>query len=456
MVVTIDKRPEVVIVGGGLGGLEVARGLKDAPVNVLLVDRHNYYLFQALLYQVATAVLSEEDIAIPIRNVLRDQKNASVALAELRGADLEGKMILGRRGGKTYDYLVIATGVEPAYFGHDEFKPFAPGLKNLDDAIEIRRRILVAFEEAEFEADEASREGKLTFVIVGGGPTGVELAGAVIETARRTLPREFRHIDTRTARVILVDHGDRLLKAMPAELGERALRDLGAMGVEVRLNSYVNSVDAEGVMIGDERVPAENVFWAAGIQGVPFVRTLGVELDRAGRVKVGADLSIPGHPEVFVVGDAAFAIDAKTGQPVPGVAQGAIQMGRLVAEIIKREIEAGAPQERPAFSYFDKGSMATIGRGKAVASIKGRTLSGFPGWLSWGFVHALVLPGFRNKVSVLRAWAWNYLLAERGSRLILGDPELHIKQVRDVRMYDKVAGSEGAYARADSGEDRGQ
>jgi NADH dehydrogenase len=256
--------------------------------------------------------------------------------------------------------------------------------------------------------------------------------------------------------VILVDHGERLLKAMPTALGERALRDLEAMGVEVRLNSYVDSVDAEGVMIDDERVPAENVFWAAGIRGVPMVRTLGVELDRAGRVKVGPDLSIPGHPEAFVIGDAASAIDAKTGQPVPGVAQGAIQMGRLVAEIIKREVEAGAPQERPAFSYFDKGSMATIGRGRAVASIKGRNLDGFLGWLGWGAVHALVLPGFRNKASVLRAWFWNFLLAERGSRLILGDPELHIKKVRDVRMYDQTEGRGDEDTSPNGGEPAGQ
>jgi NADH dehydrogenase len=436
------RRPQVIIVGGGFGGLEVAKGLRDAPVDVLLVDRHNYYLFQALLYQVATAVLSEDDIAIPIRHVLRGQRNATVALAELIGADLAEKLVQVRRGTKRYDYLIIATGVEPAYFGHDEFKSHAPGLKNLDDAIEIRRRILVAFEEAEFEADEASRQGKLTFVIVGGGPTGVELAGAVIETAKRTLPREFRHIDTRTARVILVEHGEHLLKEMPDELGKRALRDLEAMGVEVRLGSYVTAVDAEGVMVGDERVPAENVFWAAGVQGVPFVRTLGVELDRAGRVVVGPDLAIPGHPEVFVVGDAAHAIDAETGQPVPGVAQGAIQMGRFVAEAIKHKIGGAAPLERPGFSYYDKGSMATIGRGRGLASIKGHTLSGFLGWLAWGFVHALVLPGFRNKVSVMRAWVRNFLLAERGSRLILGDPDLHVKRVRDVRMYDTVAGGD--------------
>jgi NADH dehydrogenase len=258
-------------------------------------------------------------------------------------------------------------------------------------------------------------------------------------------PHEFRHIDTRTARVILVEHGERLLKAMPDELGKRALRDLEAMGVEVRFGSYVTGADAEGVMVGDGRVPAENVFWAAGVEGVPFVRTLGVELGRAARVKVGSDLSIPGHPEVFVVGDAAHAIDAETGQPVPGVAQGAIQMGRFVAEIIKRDVEGTAPLERPRFSYYDKGSMATIGRGKGLASIKGHTLSGFFGWLAWGFVHAWVLPGFRNKVSVMQAWVRNFFLAERGSRLILGDPDIHIKRVRDVRMYDGVGNGDAPH-----------
>jgi NADH dehydrogenase len=345
---------------------------------------------------------------------------------------------MGRRGQKRYDYLVLATGVEGAYFGHDEFKPFAPSLKSLDDAIEIRRRILLAFEEAEFEADEASRRGKLTFVVVGGGPTGVELAGAIIETATRTLPSEFRQVDTRTARVILVDGGDHLLKAMPEERGKRAQRDLKAMGVEVRLNSYVTAVDAEGVMIGDERVPAENVLWAAGVHGRPIAKTLGVELDHIGRVIVGPDLSVPGHPEVFVVGDAAHAVDTATGQPVPGVAQGAIQMGRFVADIIRREVEELADsKDRPAFGYYDKGSMATISRGKAVASIKGTTLGGFLGWLAWGLIHIMFLVGFRTKVVVIFEWFWNFLAYERGARLITGDPEIKIKRIRGARMYDQ-------------------
>lgn len=431
------KLPEVIVVGGGFAGLNVAKGLKNAPVLVTLLDKHNYHLFQPLLYQVATAVLSDDNIAAPIRKVLRNQKNATVGLAEMNGVDLGRKVIIGRRGEKKYDYLVLATGVEGSYFGHDEFKPFAPGLKSLDDALEIRRRILLAFEEAEFEADEASRRGKLTFVIVGGGPTGVELAGAIIETATQTLPAEFRNIDTRSARVILVDSGTRLLKAMPEGMGERAQRDLEAMGVELRLNSHVTSVDAEGVMIGDERVPAENVLWAAGVHGTPITKTLAAEFDHIGRVKVGPDLSVPGHPDVFVVGDAAHVIDATTGQAVPGVAQGAIQMGRFVAHIIRSEVDGTDPKDRPSFSYYDKGSMATISRGRAVASIGGRTLGGLLAWLAWGLIHIMFLVGFRTKGMVMFEWIWNFLAYERGARIITGDPETTIKEIRGAKMYDR-------------------
>lgn len=428
--------PEVIVIGGGFGGINVVKGLKDAPVNITLVDKHNYHLFQPLLYQVATAELSPEDIAAPLRQVLKRQKNVTVAMTELLGVDLERKTVRGRRGERRYDYLVVATGVRPAYYGHDEFKRFAPGLKDLNDAVEIRRRILMAFEEAEFEQDERSRQGKLTFVVVGGGPTGVELSGAIMETATRTLPKEFRYIDTKTARVILVQGGDTLLAGMPAEMGRRAQRDLEAMGVEIRLNSRVTEVDGQGVKIGDERVPAENVIWAAGVHGQPLVETLGVELDRIGRVKVGPDLSLPDHPEVFVVGDAAHAIDANTGQPTPGVAQGAIQMGRLVAKIIQDEVEGDSSYRRSAFHYKDKGSMATIGRGKAVTSIGSRTLGGFVGWLAWGAVHMFFLVSFRSRFSVILEWFWNYVAGERRSRLIQGDPDMHIKEVRGVKLFD--------------------
>ena len=433
-----EKRPEVIIIGGGFGGLNAAQGLKNAPVKVNLIDKHNYHLFQPLLYQLATAVVSPNNIASPIRKVPRSQKNASVLLAEVDGVDLERKIVYGPRAEKHYDYLVLAMGVTQSYFGHDEFKPNAPGLKTLDDAIEIQRRILIAFEEAEYEADKASRQGKLTFVIVGGGPTGVELAGAVKETATQTLPREFRNIDTRTARVILVEGGNRLLGGMPEAMGERAQSDLKSMGIEVRLNSYVTSVDAEGVKIGDERVPAENVLWAAGVQGTPITKTLGVELDRIGRVKVQPDLSIPGYPEVFVVGDAAHIIDPKTGQPVPGVAQGAIQMGQFVASIIRGDLQNADPIERPAFQYYDKGSMATISRAKAVASIKGKTIGGFLGWLAWGLVHIMFLVGFRTKIVVMLDWIWNFFAHERGARILTGDPKISVKKVIGARMYDDV------------------
>ena len=427
--------PEVIVIGGGFGGINVVKGLKDAPVNITLVDKHNYHLFQPLLYQVATAELAPEDIAAPLRQVVKRQKNVTVAMIELLGVDLERKTVRGRMGEKRYDYLVLATGVRPAYYGHDEYKQFAPGLKDLNDAVEIRRRILMAFEEAEFEEDELSRQGKLTFVIVGGGPTGVELSGAIIETATRTLPKEFRHIDTRTARVILVQGGDRLLPGMPAAMGERALRDLEAMGVEIRLNSRVTEVDGQGVKIGDERAPAENVIWAAGVHGQPLVETLGVELDRIGRVRVGPDLSLPDHPDVFVIGDAAQAIDANTGQPTPGVAQGAIQMGQLVAKIIQAEVEEDRSFGRPAFQYKDKGSMATIGRGKAVTSIGSRTLGGFLGWLAWGAVHMFFLVSFRSRFSVIMEWFWNYVSGERRSRLIHGNPVMHVKVVRGVKLF---------------------
>ena len=431
-----NKQPEVIIIGGGFGGLEVAKGLKKAPVHVFLADRRNYHLFQPLLYQVATSVLSGEKITSPIRNVLRSQENATVALAEIIGIDLEKKIVYGRRAGRHYDYLVVAAGLEQSYFGHDEFRANAPGLKTLDDAFEVRRRILVAFEEAEFEADEVSRRGKLTFVIVGGGPTGVELAGSIIETATRTLPNEFRHIDTKTARVILVDRGDQLLGGMPPEMGVRAQVALEAMGVEIWLNRSVTSVREDGVIIGEQYLPAENVFWAAGVKGTPLADSLDLDTDRMGRVKVGPDLSIHGHPEVFVIGDAAHVVDPESGKPVPAVAQGAIQMGQFVAGIIHREVESKKGYDRGIFRYNDKGSMATIGRGRALASINDRTFSGFFGWLMWGVVHIMFLVGFRSKMVVMMDWVWNYLVNERGARTITGDPQLKIKEVRGINMAD--------------------
>lgn len=430
------KRPEIIIIGGGFGGLNAVKQLRQCPANITLVDRQNYHLFQPLLYQVATAVLSEDKISAPIRRILRDQKNVSVAMGRITGIDLEQKTVLGVRGEKHYDYLVIACGLDQAYFGHDEYKPFAPGLKSLNDALEIKRRILMAFEEAEYESDEAARRGKLTFVVVGGGPTGVELAGAIMETATFTLPREFRYIDTTTARVLLVEGGDRLLKGMPSGMGERAHQDLMKMGVEIKLQSFVTEVNETGVKVGEEQISAENVFWAAGVQGTQVSQSLGVPTDKLGRVIVEHDLSIKGHPEVFVVGDAAHAMDEDSSQPVPAVAQGAIQMGEFVGKIIRNEIKAGESYERPKFTYFDKGAMATIGRGKAVASIKGFTLGGFLGWLAWGLVHIMFLVGFQTKLVVMLDWIWNYMAFERGTRIITGDPSMQIKEIRGVEMYD--------------------
>ncbi len=430
----VGGRPRVIVVGGGFGGLEVVRGLKHAPVDVILIDQQNYHLFQPLLYQVATAELAPSDVAAPLRKSLRAQRNAQVVLARIAGVDLERSTIRGDRAEGGYDYLVLATGATQSYFGHDEYRTFAPGLKTLDDAVEIRRRVLLAFEEAEWEADDASRRSKLTFVVVGGGPTGVELAGAIIDVASRSMPKDFRFVDTRMARVILVEGSGRLLKAMPEALGERAQRDLEEIGVELWLETRVTAVDAEGVVIGERRVLAENVFWAAGVQGQPIAKTLGVELDRAGRVIVGSDMAIPGHPDVFVIGDAAHAIDCETGEPVPGVAQGAIQTARFVAEIIRRDLQGVKPEDRPAFSYKDKGSMAAIGRGRAVVSVGKIELGGFLGWLAWGGLHVLLLVGFQAKVFVFLSWIRNYLFADRRVRLITGDPETKIKQPRGARL----------------------
>lgn len=427
-------RPRVIVVGGGFGGLEVVRGLKRAPVDVTLVDQHNYHLFQPLLYQVATAELAPSDVAAPLRKILRGQKNVQVVLARVMGVDLQAKLVRGPRAEARYDYLVLATGATQSYFGHPEYQEFAPGLKTLDDAIEIRRRVLLAFEEAEWEADDASRRAKLTFIVVGGGPTGVELAGAIMETASRSIPKDFRFVDTSTARVILVQGSGRLLKAMPEAMGELAQRDLEKMGVEVWLNTRVTAADADGVVIGERRVPAENVLWAAGVHGQPVARALGVELDRAGRVIVGRDMSIPGHPEAFVIGDAAHAMDSRTGEPVPGVAQGAIQTGRFVAEIIRRDLQGVKPPDRPPFRYKDKGSMAAIGRGRAVVSVGKIELGGFLGWLAWGGLHVLLLVGFQSKVFVFLSWVRNYLFADRRVRLITGDPETKIKQPRGARL----------------------
>lgn len=425
---TSNPRPKVYIVGGGFGGLEAAKSLARAPVEVRLVDRRNYHVFQPLLYQVATAALSPADISSAIRTILRDQDNCQVAMAEITSVDLANRR-LGLVGGHIgYDYLILAAGATHAYFGHDEWADIAPGLKDIDDATELRRRILLAFETAEFEGNDEARRAALTFGIVGGGPTGVELAGAIREIAGKTLPRDYKHIDTRSTRVILFQGDPRVLPGFDPKLSERAQRDLERMGVEVRVNSIVTKVTAEGIHVGDDFTPVRTVFWAAGVQASPLGKSLGVQLDKAGRVVVGPDLAIPGHPEAFVIGDMSAATSADTGKHVPEVAQGAIQMGRHVAKIIASETSGlSKPGDRPPFVYRDKGSLAVIGRARAVAQLGKWKFTGFPAWALWGGVHILFLIGFRNRWRVLFNWFWNWLFNARDARLITGDAKIDIE-----------------------------
>jgi NADH dehydrogenase len=411
--------------------MECARQLAGTEVNITLVDRHNYHLFQPLLYQVASAVLSPADIAVPIRRIFRHQHNIRVVLAKLQRVDLSAQRAIFPNTTVDYDYLVLASGATHSYFGHDDWELQAPGLKTVDDALEIRRRILTAYEAAEWEADAQSRQAELTFVVVGGGPTGVELVGALKEIASRAIPQDFRNIDTTTTRIILIEAGKRLLAALPEKLGKKALDDLTQMGVEVRLNSLVTDIQPGWVHIGEERLAAENVIWAAGVRGSKYAETLNAELDAQGRVKVLEDLSLPGQENVFVIGDLAHVADTATGHPVPGVAPAAIQMGRHVAGIIKAEAGAGQAK-RPAFVYRDKGGMATIGRNRAVASISGFNLSGFPAWLIWSLVHIIPLIGFRNKLIVVFTWVWNYLSVSKTARLITGRPPMRVKEALPV------------------------
>jgi NADH dehydrogenase len=410
----LASRPHVVIVGGGFGGLQAAKALADAPVRVTLVDRRNHHLFQPLLYQVATAALSPADIAHPIRSVLRGQPNVDVVLAEVEAIDPEAKEVVLASGRLPYDYLIVATGANHAYFGHDEWEPLAPGLKTLEDALDIRRRLLTSFEKADREPDADRRQALMTFVIVGGGPTGVEMAGAIAEIARFTLARDFRHIDTRDARVVLVEGGDRVLGTFPERLSRRALRDLKRLGVDVRLGTPVTAVAPGQVSVGDEVIPANTVIWAAGVRASPLGRSLGIELDRAGRVPVNRDLSLPGHPEIFVIGDMAALSDARD-RPLPGVAQVAMQQGKRAAANIARAIDG---RSTLPFRYLDLGNLATIGRNSAVADIRGLRLTGFVAWLVWAVVHIFNLIGFENRLLVALQWLWSYLTLQRGARLI--------------------------------------
>jgi len=417
-----NRKPRVVIVGAGFGGLTAARRVAKLPVQVTVVDRRNHHTFQPLLYQVATAGLSPGEIAAPIRWILRGFPNIEVLLEEVVDFKLEEKKVVTKEQVLGYDFLVIASGATHAYFGHDEWEPLAPGLKTVEDALEIRRRVLLAFELAERQSAEGRGTPPLQFVVIGGGPTGVELAGTLAEISRHAMNHEFRKIDPRQARILLIEGGPRVLAAYSEELSRKAEEQLRSLGVEVRTSQMVTRIEPGAVWVGDgkERVSAAVVLWAAGVAASPLGRKLGAPVDRAGRVQVRPDLSIPNHPEVFVIGDLAALQDEK-GKMLPGVAPVAIQQGDWVSETISRDLEN---QPRRSFRYHDKGSLATIGRAAAVAQFPKFSLSGYFAWLAWLFVHILFLIGFRNRLLVMIQWAWSYLTYERGARLITGGDDL--------------------------------
>jgi NADH dehydrogenase len=410
-----QQQPHVVILGAGFAGLYAAKGLRNAPVHVTVVDRKNHHLFQPMLYQVATAALSPSDIASPIRSVLRRQQNTEVLLAEVISVDTAARQVHLTDGATVgYDYLIVGTGAHHSYFGHDDWEALAPGLKSLQDALEIRRRVLLAFEMAERETDKVRRHGYLTFVIVGGGPTGVEMAGAVAEIRTYALRRDFRHIDPRDATVMLLEGGPRLLPAYPPSLSDKAKQDLRRLGVEVRTDTLVTDVRPGLVVAAGWTIPTQTVIWAAGNIASPLLKSLGAPLDRMGRVIVEPDCTIPGHPEVFVLGDAAAYLHQGNAE-LPGICPVAIQMGQYAARTIVGDL---AQRKRRPFSYWDKGQLAVIGRGRAVADIGRLHFDGFLAWLAWIFVHIFFLIGFRNRVLVLIQWAWSYLTYGRGARLI--------------------------------------
>jgi len=408
-------RPRVVIIGGGFGGIAAARALKRANVDITLIDRTNHFIFQPLLYQVATAALAPSDITAPIRWILRRQRNTEVLLAEARDIDTERRVVRVDNDmlEVPYDYLILAPGARHHYFGRDDWEPYAPGLKAIEDASEIRRRFLLAYERAEKTEDERERDEYLTFVIVGGGPTGVELSGAIPFIAKKALHSEFRRVDTRRTRVILVEAGPRILPSFPAELAEHAARDLADLGVEVRVNSMVTGVDAEGVTVGTEKIRARTAFWAAGNKASPLGKFLGAPLDNAGRVKVNEDLSVPGHPEIFAIGDLATL--AQDGRMVPWVCPAANQEGAFAAKSIIRDTRH---QPRKKFHYFNKGDLATIGRSRAIADFGRVRFTGRLAWFLWLFVHIMYLVGFRNRIVVFIEWAYSYFTYQAGVRLI--------------------------------------
>ncbi|MFO1076212.1 MAG: NAD(P)/FAD-dependent oxidoreductase [Planctomycetota bacterium] len=407
--------PHVVIVGGGFAGLAAARALRRAPVRITIADRRNHHLFQPLLYQVATAALNPGDIAYPIRSVLRSQQNARTILARVDGIDLASRTVQLVDGRLEFDYLIVAAGATHSYFGKDDWEAWAPGLKTIEDALEVRRRVLSAFEAAERLSDPAQLSATLTFVVIGGGPTGVELAGALSEIGRLTVARDFRSFDPRTLRVVLVEGNERLLPPYDPRSSAAAKEQLASLGVEVRNGIHVTRVDASGVWLGDDHIAARTVLWAAGVAASPLARSLGVPLDRAGRVLVQPDLSVPDHPHVFVVGDLMHL--EQDGKPVPGVAPAAIQSGRAAAKNVAARV---AGRATAPFRYRDKGSLATIGRAKAVGEIGRLRFRGFFAWWVWWLVHIAYLIGFRNRISVMIGWAWQYFAFSRGARLITG------------------------------------
>jgi len=425
---------QVVIVGGGFGGLRAARTLRGAPVEVTLIDRRNFHLFQPLLYQVATGALSPGDIASPLRHILRRQRNARVWLAEVTGIDAASRRIRLPDGEVAYDTLLVAAGAGYQYFGHDDWQPLAPGLKTVEEALDIRARIFSAFEAAEREPDEAARRAWLTFVIVGGGPTGVELAGALGEIAHDTLRHEFRAIDPREARIVLIEGAERVLPSYPADLCDKASTSLARLGVTVRTGANVVRIARDTVTVqsagADQEIPARVVLWAAGVKAAPLAAILaaatGAPVDRAGRIVVEPDLSVAGHPEIFVIGDMAHTRDGE-GKPLPGVAPVAMQQGSYVAGVIRDRLRG---QATPPFRYRDRGSMATIGRAAAVADLGWIRFAGLPAWLAWLFVHLMNIVGFENRVLVLLQWAWSYLTWNRGARLITAEPGAGVSMVQ--------------------------
>jgi NADH:quinone reductase (non-electrogenic) len=409
-------RPHVVVVGAGFGGLAAAKALADAPLDVTVIDRRNYHLFQPLLYQVATAGLSPADIAWPIRSILNRERNVEVLLEDVTGVDTARREVVCSDRRVPYDYLILATGARHAYFGHDDWEPFAPGLKKIDDATAIRRRLLSAFERAEVAADPVEQERLLTFVVVGAGPTGVEMAGAMVELAHKALAKDFRHVNPRDARILLLEAGPRVLGAFPETLSRYAKRALERLGVEVRLNQPVTAVDANGVGVGGERIHAATVVWAAGVKASPAAKWLGVAADRAGRIEVEPDLSVPGHSEIFVIGDVASAT-YKHG-PVPGIAPAAKQEGHYAARVVRAR--AAGEAVPPPFVYHHQGNLATIGRHRAVIDFGWIRLRGWPAWWLWGFAHIYFLIGVRAPALVAIQWLWSYVTFGKGARLITG------------------------------------